>query len=132
MAMQGGIKYLNIIQGSYAFILGLFLGYVIEKTGSLWGSIFAHLAFNFIGTFGVSWLMGMGETVYLISVIAGGIVLTAAGFFLMGPVGLISGGSWPASEDFKEGQKCMCLSEKRLSAEEVEIKKIVESKESST
>lgn len=84
MAMQGGIKYLNIIQGSYAFLLGLFLGYVREKTGSLWGSIIAHLVFNFIGTFGVSWLMGIGETVYLISIIAGGIVLTTAGFFLMG------------------------------------------------
>lgn len=58
-------------------------------------------------------------------------VILLAGFFLMGTVGLISGGSWPASEDFKEGQKCMCLSEKRLSAEEVEIIKIVESKESS-
>jgi len=81
---QGGIKYLNIVQGTYAFVLGLFLGYIREKTGSLWGPILGHMIFNFVGTFVVAWLTGFGQGVQLGVMIGGGIILTILGFFLMG------------------------------------------------
>ncbi|MBR6307658.1 MAG: CPBP family intramembrane metalloprotease [Lachnospiraceae bacterium] len=80
---QGGIKYLNIVQGTYAFVLGLFLGYVRERTGSLWGSILGHMIFNFVGTFVVSWMTGLGETVQVAIMIGCGIVFTIIGFILM-------------------------------------------------
>lgn len=40
----------NMVQGSYAFILGLLMGYAVYKTGNLWASIIIHIGFNFIGT----------------------------------------------------------------------------------
>lgn len=45
-----GLFHLNLIQGIYAFMIGLFLGYVCGKGGSLWFSIFLHILFNFWGT----------------------------------------------------------------------------------
>ena len=81
--LQYGIEYMNIIQGSYAFILGLFLGYIRERTGSLWGSILGHMVFNFVGTFVVAWLAGFGESVAGLVMIVGGVVFTVIGFVLM-------------------------------------------------
>ena len=82
-AFYGGIKYLNIVQGTYAFILGLFLGYLRERTGSVWTSILGHMVFNFVGTFVTSWLAGMGETFAGMVMIIGGVILTILGFVLM-------------------------------------------------
>lgn len=78
-----GVEYFNIVQGAYAFILGLFLGYIRERTGSIWPTILGHMVFNFVGTFVVSWLAGLGETVGSICMIGGGIVFTILGFVLM-------------------------------------------------
>ena len=81
--ITGGIEYLNIVQGTYAFVLGLFLGYLRERTGKLWAPMLGHIVFNFVGTFVTSWLATFGETVAAITMIAGGIVLTILGFFLI-------------------------------------------------
>ncbi len=78
-----GVEYFNIIQGAYAFILGLFLGYIRERTGSIWPTILGHMVFNFVGTFVVAWLAGLGETAVSICMIGGGIVFTILGFVLM-------------------------------------------------
>ncbi len=78
-----GIEYFNIVQGAYAFILGLFLGYIRERTGSIWPTILGHMVFNFVGTFVVAWLGGLGETVGSICMIGGGIIFTILGFVLM-------------------------------------------------
>ncbi len=78
-----GIEYFNIVQGAYAFILGLFLGYIRERTGSIWPTILGHMVFNFVGTFVVTWLAGLGETAGSICMIGGGIVFTILGFVLM-------------------------------------------------
>lgn len=45
-----GVFHMNIIQGSYAFVLGLILGFVCEKGGSIYYAIFLHFLFNFWGT----------------------------------------------------------------------------------
>lgn len=46
-----GIAHLDWIQGIYAFLLGLLLGYLCEKYHSLYASMLMHLIFNFFGTY---------------------------------------------------------------------------------
>lgn len=50
-AILFGIFHMNLVQGVYALFIGLFLGYVCERGGSIWISIFLHVLFNFWGTF---------------------------------------------------------------------------------
>lgn len=45
-----GIFHMNLIQGVYACCLGLILGYICEKGGSIYYSILLHMLFNFWGT----------------------------------------------------------------------------------
>jgi hypothetical protein len=45
-----GFFHMNWIQGIYAFALGLVLGYVCEKGGSIYYSLLFHILFNFWGT----------------------------------------------------------------------------------
>ena len=48
-----GLFHLNWIQGIYAFALGIVLGYVCERGGSIYYSMGLHLLFNLWGTFAV-------------------------------------------------------------------------------
>lgn len=41
---------MNMIQGIYAFCLGIILGYVCKKSNSIYNSILLHMLFNFWGT----------------------------------------------------------------------------------
>ena len=50
-AMLFGIFHMNVIQGVYAFALGILLGYVCERGGSIYYSILLHLVFNLWGTY---------------------------------------------------------------------------------
>ena len=50
-AILFGIFHMNLIQGIYAFFIGLCLGFVCEKCGSIWLSVFLHILFNAWGTF---------------------------------------------------------------------------------
>ncbi|MFR4352825.1 MAG: type II CAAX prenyl endopeptidase Rce1 family protein [Roseburia sp.] len=45
-----GAFHMNMIQGVYAFFLGLILGYVAQKSNSIHSAIVLHLLFNFWGT----------------------------------------------------------------------------------
>lgn len=45
-----GVFHLNVIQGIYAFIIGIVLGYICHKGGSVSFSILLHIAFNAWGT----------------------------------------------------------------------------------
>lgn len=49
-AVLFGIFHMNLIQGIYAFFIGLFLGYVCHRGGSIWLSVFLHILYNFWGT----------------------------------------------------------------------------------
>lgn len=57
-----GLYHMNWIQGIYAFFIGLFLGFVAHKGGSLWLSIFLHACFNLWGTFAPSGFMYKSDT----------------------------------------------------------------------
>lgn len=45
-----GLLHMNWLQGTYAFCLGLVLGYICEKSGTIYCSILLHMLFNFWGT----------------------------------------------------------------------------------
>lgn len=49
-ALLFGIFHMNMIQGVYAFCLGLFFGYICKRGGSIYLSILLHMLFNFWGT----------------------------------------------------------------------------------
>ena len=78
-----GLFHMNWIQGIYAFALGLVLGYVCEKGGSIYYSIFLHFLFNFWGTVISNALAGMESTVLLgVIMLVVTIVSLTLGFFL--------------------------------------------------
>lgn len=79
-ALLFGIEHLNWVQGIYAFVLGLVLGYVCKKTDSLWGSILAHAVFNASGTWIVSTIFneGEGEEIKVVKVVVVFVVAIAA------------------------------------------------------
>lgn len=45
-----GLMHLNVVQGVYAFTMGLFLGWVCKKGHSIKYSIILHILFNVLGT----------------------------------------------------------------------------------
>lgn len=61
-ALIFGLAHLNLVQGIYAFALGLILGYVVKKYDSLLASMIGHCVFNFAGTYLVMWVFGDEET----------------------------------------------------------------------
>ncbi len=73
-ALLFGIFHMNVIQGIYAFFVGLFLGYICERGASIWLSIFLHILFNAWGTL-ISAFLSAPSMLLLC-------ILSAAGFFL--------------------------------------------------
>ena len=63
-ALMFGIFHMNWIQGIYAFALGLLLGYVCEKGGSIYYSLLMHILFNFWGTVLEQLLGNFGSTIF--------------------------------------------------------------------
>lgn len=73
----------NMVQGIYAFVTGLFCGYVCYKGGSLWLSVLFHMMFNLWGAFAPGFLSYSGESAWIhlgIALIAA--CLAIGGFFL--------------------------------------------------
>lgn len=62
-AVLFGIFHMNMIQGIYAFCLGLILGYICEKSGSIYNSILLHMLFNFWGTV-ISQFLTIGDSLF--------------------------------------------------------------------
>ena len=50
-ALAFGIFHGNLVQGTYAFFMGLVLGYLRERFGSVWASILAHMIINGVSSF---------------------------------------------------------------------------------
>ncbi len=50
-ALAFGIFHGNLVQGTYAFFLGMVLGYLRERFGSIWASILAHMLINACSSF---------------------------------------------------------------------------------
>ena len=74
-----GVFHMNMLQGCYAFALGLILGYICEKGGSIYYSILFHLLYNLWGT-NSSWLNELPEEVLGTMVLAGTFILLPVGF----------------------------------------------------
>ena len=82
-ALLFGLFHMNWIQGIYAFALGLVLGYVCEKGGSIYYSIRLHILFNLWGTIISTQLPDVGNTVFTILIILiVTIVSLSLGFYL--------------------------------------------------
>ena len=76
-ALLFGIMHLNVVQGSYAFLSGLLLGWVFWRTGQLRWSIALHALFNF-SSFGVDAVLGgLGLVATIIVVLVCAVLLVA-------------------------------------------------------
>lgn len=74
-AILFGVFHFNLVQGTYATLLGLVFGYVTYKTKSLWPAIIIHMINNLVATIApyvLSESFG-GNTVYIIFAIIGAI-----------------------------------------------------------
>lgn len=52
-----GAFHMNALQGCYTFVIGLILGYICHKGGSIYHVIFFHFLFNLWGTTAAQWLL---------------------------------------------------------------------------
>ncbi len=81
-ALLFGLLHMNLVQGSYAFIVGLMLGYIYREAKTLWIPIIFHMAFNFFGTLvPLMPLTSTSNTAYIIACTVG-ILITVSGFVL--------------------------------------------------
>ncbi len=73
-AVLFGIYHMNLVQGVYAFLIGIFFGYVCIKLKSLYGGILLHMAINIGGI-----LLGLiPEESDLSNIILGVVILLSA------------------------------------------------------
>ncbi len=63
-ALLFGAFHLNPIQGCYAFVLGLGLGYIMYLYDNIFLTIFVHIVYNIVGTFFTELLPLASDTVY--------------------------------------------------------------------
>lgn len=85
-ALFFGIMHLNLVQGVYAFFVGLMCGYIVLKYRNLLASIFFHAVFNAYSTFGTpveEALVAANPTVFYIGYLIAGIALFLLGSRLM-------------------------------------------------
>ena len=76
-----GIFHMNPLQGCYTFIIGLILGYIVHKGGTIYHVIFFHLLFNLWGTTVSQWIVNLTPLLQGIIVILGLILGLGLGFF---------------------------------------------------
>lgn len=62
-ALLFGVFHMNMIQGVYAFVVGIVLGFICEKSRSIYPSMLFHILFNIWGTFSPDWFMYKADTV---------------------------------------------------------------------
>lgn len=78
-----GLFHGNVVQGTYAFVVGLFCGYVCFKGGSIYLSILFHMMFNLWGTFAADFFSYTGDSVLIhLAIFAGAVLAAAAGMLL--------------------------------------------------
>ncbi len=78
-----GVFHGNVIQGSYAFVVGLFCGYVCYKGGSIYLSILFHMLFNIFGTFMPESFFYSGDSFVIhLAIFSAAVCIAALGIFL--------------------------------------------------
>jgi dTDP-4-dehydrorhamnose reductase len=80
-ALFFGIAHMNLVQGVYAFLLGLVCGWIAEKFKTIRASVLFHMIFNGYATFmdPVWELLYIPDVVYILAALVLGIVLFAVG-----------------------------------------------------
>lgn len=77
-----GIYHWDIIQGLYAFGLGLILGYIYERTRTLLAPIFVHIIINGFGF--LLQVLEIGENIPIwLAIIGGGALLAVGGYLFI-------------------------------------------------
>lgn len=77
-----GIFHLNVVQGAYAFVLGLVIGYIFHGRKKLSYCILFHMIFNLLGSF-VPLPQYQGDSIWIhLLLFAGVCLMAAAGLFL--------------------------------------------------
>lgn len=82
-ALLFGVFHANVVQGTYAFVVGLFCGYVCYQGGSIYLSILFHMLFNIWGTFVPGNFLYSGNSVilqFLMFLLT--VAITLLGFYL--------------------------------------------------
>lgn len=83
-ALAFGIFHINLTQGIYTFVLGLALGYVTHRSGSIAPAMLMHLVYNLMGTLGSDLIYSYLPAPFLILLITNVIALVYA-FRLLRP-----------------------------------------------
>ena len=83
-ALAFGIFHMNLTQGIYTFVLGLALGYVTHRSGSIAPAMLMHLVYNLMGTLGSNLIYSYLPAPFLILLITNVIALVYA-FRLLRP-----------------------------------------------
>lgn len=81
-ALLFGIYHMNVMQAVYAFVIGLFLGYVCQKGGSIFYSILLHIIYNFFTSYASPLLFFGNNPLFHIIWIADAIVIPILGLYL--------------------------------------------------
>ena len=82
-ALLFGIFHMNPLQGCYTFVVGLFLGYICQKGGTLYHAILFHLLFNLWGTTMSEFLVVENVVLQGLIIIVGTILGTLGGILLL-------------------------------------------------
>ena len=82
-ALIFGIFHLNLVQMPYAFILGLFIGYFVMRTGSLWVGVLIHFLNNGIATVLTLIEPYCSENIYMLINLVYSLVAVVAGIIAM-------------------------------------------------
>ncbi|MBP3451444.1 MAG: CPBP family intramembrane metalloprotease [Agathobacter sp.] len=82
-ALLFGIFHMNPLQGCYTFLVGLFMGYVCKKGGTLYHAILFHFLFNLWGTTVSEWLVVDDVALQGLIIIAGTVIGLVGGIFLL-------------------------------------------------
>lgn len=83
-ALAFGIFHMNLTQGIYTFVLGLALGYVTHRSGSIAPAMLMHLVYNLMGTLGSDLIYSYLPAPFLILLITNVVALVYA-FRLLRP-----------------------------------------------
>jgi len=83
-ALLFGIMHMNKVQFVYTFFVGLAFGYMVMKFESLWISIFAHILYNFVATFGAALVMvPVSSPIVFYLTVFGSLAVLYAGILLL-------------------------------------------------
>ena len=77
-----GVFHGNVIQGVYAFIVGILMGYIYEHGGSIFNNILYHVLFNVMGLTTILSSFMDERVIWVLFVLGAGVGFTACGLLL--------------------------------------------------